>query len=121
MGDLAQCPPFNGTSDFYGLGIRVGVYLQLTSSHITNTLNQEAAPENYAANSIFVFAIIVALLNAVNATPSEIRPIEAWIMLQICISFFLTTLGLFGVRLHFLRAKALRDLFRKVGLLDWKR
>lgn len=121
MGDLAQCLPFNGTSDFYGLGIRVGVYLQLASSHITNTLNQEAAPENFAANSIFVFAIIVALLKAANATPSEIRPIEAWIMLQICISFFLTTLGLFGVRLYFLRAKALRDLFRKVGLVDWKR
>jgi hypothetical protein len=119
MGDLAQCLPFNGTSDFYGLGIRVGVYLQLASSHITNTLNQEAAPENYAANSIFVFAIIVALLKAASATPREIRPIEAWIMLQICISLFLTTLGLFGVRLHFLRAKALRDLFRKVRLVDW--
>ena len=98
MEDLPQCLPFNGTSDFYGLGIRVGVYLQLASSHITNTLNQEAAPANYAANSVFVFAIIVALLNAANATPSEIRPVEAWIMLQICLSFFFTTLGLFGVR-----------------------
>ncbi|KAE9364779.1 hypothetical protein N431DRAFT_497207 [Stipitochalara longipes BDJ] len=111
MGEPLQCPPFNGTSDFYGLGIRVGVYLQLTSSHITNTLNQEAAPENYAANSIFVFAIIVALLKAATATPHEIRPIEAWIMLQICISFLLTTLGLFGVRLHFLSPKALNRLW----------
>ena len=64
MRDLAQCLPFNGTSDFYGLGIRIGVYLQRASSHITNTLYQEAAPENYAVNSTFVFVIIVALLKA---------------------------------------------------------
>src|ERR1700755_1438228 len=109
MGALPQCGAFNGSSDFYGLGIRVGVYLQLGSSHITNTLNQEAAADNYAANSIFVFAVIVALLKAVHAREIEFRPIEAWIMLQICISFFLTTLGLFGVRLQFLNLKRLTE------------
>jgi hypothetical protein len=121
MGDLDQCLPFNGNSDLYGLGIRVGVYLQLASSHITNTLNQEAAHENYATNSIFVFAIMVALLKAVNATPNEIRPIEVWIMLQICISFLVTTLGSFGARLHFLHPKAFSNLSQKVKLVDWKR
>jgi hypothetical protein len=41
-------------------------------------------------------------------------------MLQIYISFLLTTLGLSGVRLHFLHPKALGDLFRRIGLVDWK-
>jgi hypothetical protein len=65
--------------------------------------------------------IIVALLKAATATPNEIRPIEVWIMLQICISFLVTTLGSFGVRLHFLHPKTFSDLSQKVRLVDWKR
>lgn len=42
-------------------------------------------------------------------------------MLQICISFLVTTLGSFGVRLHFLHPKTFSDLSQKVRLVDWKR
>src|SRR6266700_2219576 len=100
MGLPQPCPGFSGNSDFYGLGIRLGVYLQLVSAWISNSLNPRTAGDNHNANSIFVFAIVVAIIHAVNT--SAIRPIEAWIMIQTCFAFYFTTLSLFGLRLQFL-------------------
>ena len=78
--------------------------MQLVSSWIINTFSPEKAADNHDANSIFVFAITIAILKA--EYEGSIRPIEAWLMLQTCLAFFLTVLSLAGVRLHFLNAKS---------------
>lgn len=103
-----MCEPFEGNPDFYGLGIRLGVYLQIISTWITNTLNENATADTHAANSIFLLAIIVAVASA--AASQEIRPVEVWIMLQICLIFPITVVGIFGARTNFLSTAAIRSM-----------
>ena len=136
------CRPFEGNSDFYGLGksarrpfhkvcgvpvgirltsdpisltstaigIRVGVYMQITASWISNTFRSEQAAENHDANSIFVFAILIALMKA--EYDDSIRPIEAWLMLQTCVAFFLTVLSIAGIRLQLLNSDSTNGLLK---------
>lgn len=53
---------FAGNSDLYGLGIRVGIYLQWISSIIVNHFLSSQIKNYAATNIVFGFAICVALL-----------------------------------------------------------
>ena len=97
-------------ADIAWVGIRVGVYMQIIASWISNTFSPEQAAENHDANSIFVFAILIALLKA--EYDESVRPIEAWIMLQTCVAFFLTVLSLAGIRLQLLNPRSTSGLLK---------
>lgn len=58
------CDGFEGNSDLYGLGIRLGVYLQWVSSWLIQTLNPNGIMTTHDTNSIFVLAILVAMISA---------------------------------------------------------
>ncbi|KPM43044.1 hypothetical protein AK830_g3504 [Neonectria ditissima] len=92
-----------GQSDFYGLGIRCGIYLQWISSWMSLLVDRQSAQSIFATNSIFVFAITIATLMANFADGQTMKPIETYIMLQFMLGFFATTLSTVGVRLAFLR------------------
>lgn len=94
------CPGFDGNSDFYGLGIRLGVYLQWLASWLTNTLTPNEAGPSHDVNSIFVLAIVVAIITSIAS--DRIRPVEVYVMLLICFGYFSTVLSLLGIRLRFL-------------------
>src|SRR5204863_8188 len=79
---VPTCGKFNGNPDLYGLGIRVGVYLQWFSTWLSISFEPESAQETHDVSSIFVFAIIIAIIQA--AASGGIRPVEAFIMIQIC-------------------------------------
>lgn len=96
-----DCPGFEGNSDLYGLGIRIGVYLQWYSTWLCITVDPETSGETHAANALFIFAILVALLQAISS--QSINNIEAYLMLQICFGYLLTLLSVFGLRLQLLR------------------
>lgn len=96
---MATCAPFEGNSDFYGLGIRVGVYLQWISSWISLLLDPESAQATFDSNSVFVFAIAIA---TVIAARQGAAAIEMYLMLQFMLGFFVTTLSTLGVRLWFM-------------------
>lgn len=113
---LSTCAPFDGNSDFYGLGIRVGVYLQVLSSWIMNSLNADATADTHDANSIFLLAIIIAIASA--ASIKEIRPVEVWIMLQVCLMFPLTVLCVFGARTNFLSPASINGLLKRFRFLS---
>ena len=108
----SRCQPFEGNPDFYGLGIRLGVYLQWSSSWLTNTLNPNAAAVNHDANSIFVLAIIVAVF--VSLGNNTIQPIEAYIMLLFCFGFFYTVLSHLGIRLYLMDATSSVKLVKRI-------
>lgn len=59
-----DCPGFEGNPDLYGLGIRIGVYLQWYSTLLCITVDPGTSAETYTANALFIFAIMVALLLA---------------------------------------------------------
>lgn len=97
----ADCPGFEGNSDLYGLGIRIGVYLQWYSTWICITVDPETSGETHTTNALFIFSILVALLQAISN--QSINNIEAYLMLQICFGYLLTLLSVFGIRLQLLR------------------
>lgn len=104
-----SCTPFEGNSDFYGQGIRIGVYLQWLSAWVSMLLQPDTAQSILEVNSIFVFAIIIATITSFNS--DGIRPIERYIMLQFSFGFFLTTISIFGLRPQLLRSQSTAQLF----------
>ncbi|KAL9631108.1 MAG: hypothetical protein Q9204_004389 [Flavoplaca sp. TL-2023a] len=91
----AQCP-HEGDPDFYGLGIRSGIYLQLTTAVVAKYFHPEAIPENLTANTIFLLALFAALVIA--TLGPGLRPEEVFILLQLCFGFLLSVLSILGGR-----------------------
>lgn len=83
-----------GNPDFYGLGIRVGLYLQLTTAILAKYLRPSAVSENLAANAVFLLALFIAVATA--TLVSELRPEEVIILLQLCFGFLFSVLSLLG-------------------------
>jgi hypothetical protein len=99
------CPNFEGNSDFYGLGIRIGVYLQWFSSWISNSVNPDAAATNHDTNTIFLCAILIA--TAVAFADGSLQLAEKYVLLLLSSGFFCTVLSVLGLRLHLLQPSAL--------------
>ncbi|KAI1106494.1 hypothetical protein F4804DRAFT_300828 [Jackrogersella minutella] len=108
--EALSCETIEGNPDFYGLGIRIGVYLQWITAWISLLVDPLSAQSVYDVNSVFVFAILVATMIATLADNPTIQPIETYIMLQFALGFFVTTLSTFGLRLHFLRPASVAQL-----------
>ena len=107
-----SCPGFDGNSDFYGLGIRLGVYFQWLASWLTNTLSPNEAGLSHTANSIFVLAIVIAI--ATSIASDLIKPVEVYVMLLICFGFFFTVLSFLGIRLYFLTPASIAKTIKGV-------
>jgi hypothetical protein len=104
--EVCDLTGFDANVDFYGFGIRLGVYLQWFSSYISNSLDPESASENHEENSIFVLAIAIAL--AVVFQTDELRVSEVYILLLICTGYFCLVVSTWGLRLHLLRPGTVR-------------
>ncbi|OTA58025.1 hypothetical protein K449DRAFT_131072 [Hypoxylon sp. EC38] len=120
--EVPSCEAIAGNPDFYGLGIRIGVYLQWVTAWISLLVDPLSAQSVYDVNSVFVFAILLATMVASFAKDPTIEPVETHILLQFALGFFVTTLSTFGMRLHFLRPDSvaelgvqLKELMRVVG------
>ncbi|KAH6632564.1 hypothetical protein F5144DRAFT_255266 [Chaetomium tenue] len=108
---MSTCEPLQGNSDFYGLGIRIGIYLQWGSSWLSMLLDPESAQGVLDANSIFVFAVVIAtIIAATNNAPA----IEMYIMLQILLGFPITSLSAFGLRIWLMSPRRLDSLRTRI-------
>lgn len=96
MSDQVVRCPHEGNPDFYGLGIRIGIYLQLITAIVAKYFHPEAIPENLTANTIFLLALFAAIATA--TLGSELRPDEIAILLQLCFGFLLSVLSILGGR-----------------------
>ncbi len=104
---MSTCEPLQGNADFYGLGIRIGIYLQWSSSWLSLLLDPESAQGVLDATSIFVFAVAIAtMIAAAHDAPA----IEMYIMLQILLGFHITTLSSFGIRIWLMSPSRLHHL-----------
>lgn len=99
-----------GDSDFYGRGIRIGIYLQWISSWMSLLVDPQSAQSVFDTNSIFVFAITTATILANFSPTPSIKPIETFIMLQFMLGFLITTLSTIGIRLNFLRLGGVEEV-----------
>ena len=85
--DSLDCS-ISGNSDLYGLGIRIGIYLQITSTMITNHFVPTSARSNLTANLIFVSALVIAMIRSINF-PQQFYFVEGFVLLQLILAFFL--------------------------------
>jgi hypothetical protein len=108
-----ECGGFSGSSDFYGLGIRIGVYPQWFSAWLSNTPNPSGAAINHDANAIFLLAVLIALTLALAV--HSLQPVEAYIMTLLSTGFIFSVLSFLGIRLYFLQPTALRTFFRGIA------
>ncbi|KAJ5817351.1 hypothetical protein N7447_009584 [Penicillium robsamsonii] len=104
---MDTCAPFEGNADLYGLGIRLGVYLQWISAWISLLLDPHSAQSIYDTNSVSVFAIMVATIIAAQFGTAAV---EIHIMLQFMLGSFITVLSTLGVRLWLMSPDRLAKL-----------
>ncbi|KAK0645720.1 hypothetical protein B0T16DRAFT_411807 [Cercophora newfieldiana] len=80
---------FQGNADIYGLGIRLGIYLQAFSITVATLFNQDSLLEKLSfGNGLFQFALTVGLLIETTKT-DEFRAVEAAlvVLLALCSSY----------------------------------
>jgi len=87
---------FEGNSDLYGLGIRIGIYLQWISGLLANCFHADSVRDMLATNTIFLIALFTAL--AIISTEDTVLAAEVTILLQFCFGFVFTVSSTWGWR-----------------------
>ena len=98
------CLGLQGNPDLYGLGIRIGIYLQWISSLLTNVFLPSSVSDSLDTNSIFLFAVFIAVANATKSAGVEplLGPIGGFVMLQMCFGYVLSVMSITGLRIKLL-------------------
>lgn len=91
-----QCT-FTGNSDLYGLGIRIGIYLQWISGLLANSFHADSVQDMLATNTIFLIALFIAL--AISTVNDTVVAAEVAILLQFCFGFLFTVSSTWGLRI----------------------
>ena len=76
-----------GNPDLYGLGIRLGIYFQLTSTSLAGRLLPEETLSTWDTNSIFLLAVFAAVSKS--TVSGAIQYAEAYVMLQLMFAFLI--------------------------------
>ncbi|KAN0080492.1 hypothetical protein V8E54_003696 [Elaphomyces granulatus] len=87
----------NGNSDMYGLGIRVGFYLQWYGAILASWIAPSEINALRFSNSLFVGATFLALI--IQTAESELQPVEIYIILLLAFGYYLYFVPLFLWRL----------------------
>jgi hypothetical protein len=100
--DPAAGPPgcmIPGDSDFYGFGVRMGVYLTWISSWIANNFVSSEMAGSLDTNAVFLFAL--ALTVVVLTAQKDIWAIDSNILLQLSFGFVFGVMTMWGRRTSF--------------------
>jgi hypothetical protein len=94
-GPLPSCA-FDGNPDFYGLGIRIGIYLQWITAYLANHFLRETIDSNLETNTIFLLALFIA--TAVTTANGTVQTAELVVLLHLCFGFLFSILSIWGHR-----------------------
>ncbi|KAK5205936.1 hypothetical protein LTR41_008218 [Exophiala xenobiotica] len=86
-----------GNVDFYGLGVRIGIYTQWLSSWIANNFLAEEIIGTLETNSIFLLALFSTVFYY-SITKMEIRAVDVLVIHQLCLGFIFSIMSLWGYR-----------------------
>ncbi|KAK4213834.1 hypothetical protein QBC37DRAFT_422438 [Rhypophila decipiens] len=111
---------FEGNPDFYGLGIRLGIYLQWISSFLANISLKDVIAGTLETNFIFLLAVFIALADSTRAR--TVQSAEVMLLLQLCFGFILSTLTIWGHRTRSRHTnetptRSLAGSFARLGLI----
>ncbi|KAJ2902100.1 hypothetical protein MKZ38_001009 [Zalerion maritima] len=75
---------FEGNSDIYGLGVRVGIYLQWLATLIAKYLHEPAVESTRDANTAYLVAMLAGLILITRDAHAETPALEGYITLLLC-------------------------------------
>ncbi|KIO27777.1 hypothetical protein M407DRAFT_22953 [Tulasnella calospora MUT 4182] len=86
---------FDGDDDIYGLGIRLGVYLQWLGTMVCSYLEPEEAQDMKSINlgfqaSVFGGLLYVTITRGSTQEAGQLHAAEVWVMLSLCTAGILT-------------------------------
>lgn len=87
---------FQGQTDFYGLGVRMGIYFTWLTSWLANNFLAEEISGSLDTNAVFLLAISVTVIY--NSAHHQLRIIDALVLLQLCYGFLFGVMSLWGYR-----------------------
>lgn len=85
-----------GNSDFYGLGIRIGIYLQWVTAFLANHLLRESIDTSLEINTIFLLALFIA--TTIATVKDTVVTSELVVLLHLCFGFLFSILSIWGHR-----------------------
>ena len=85
-----------GNSDFYGLGVRLGIYFSWLTSWIANNFLPSEMSGSFDTNSIFLSAI--GLVGLYYSAKYDINIIDALILLTLACGFMFSVMSIWGYR-----------------------
>jgi hypothetical protein len=87
------------SGDYYGLGVRLGIYFTWLTSWLANTFIEDEIAGGLDANAIFLFALIISILRATAIHgPEALAYIDGLILMQLCTGYIFSVLSLWGYR-----------------------
>jgi hypothetical protein len=84
------------SGDYYGFGVRLGVYFAWLSSYFANTLLPSEIAGSLDTNSIFLLGLLVSLFT--ETLYHELFQIDGLIIMQLSSGFLFSSLSLWGYR-----------------------
>ena len=88
---------FSGNTDMYGLGIRIGFYLQWYGTILATWIAKSEVPGMRLANSLFVSTTFLALV--IQIVRNNLRPVKIYIILLLTFGAYLYFVPLYIWRL----------------------
>jgi len=87
------------SGDYYGLGVRLGIYFTWLTSWVANTFLEEEISGALDANSIFLFALLISIFQGSNASgPTQLAYIDGLVLMELCCGYLFGTLSMWGYR-----------------------
>ena len=80
--------------DYYGFGVRLGVYFSWLGSYFANTLLPDEIPGTLDTNTIFLLALLISLFNGSHT--HKIYQIDGLVVLHLSSGFLFSCLIIWG-------------------------
>ncbi|KAL2415699.1 hypothetical protein ABEF95_002513 [Exophiala dermatitidis] len=96
--------PIDGNSDYYGLGVRMGIYSSWLTSWFANNLLPEEIIGSLETNSIFLLALFATVF-FYSVQENGIRVVDVLVIHQLCIGFLFSVMSLWGYRTMYYRTE----------------
>jgi hypothetical protein len=87
------------SGDYYGLGVRLGIYFTWLTSWIANTFVEDEIAGALDANSIFLLALLVSIFKGTAVQGEDkLAYIDGLVLMQLCAGYLFGILSLWGYR-----------------------
>ncbi|KAG9788029.1 hypothetical protein ABEF93_005053 [Exophiala dermatitidis] len=96
--------PIDGNSDYYGLGVRMGIYSSWLTSWFANNFLPEEIIGSLETNSIFLLALFATVF-FYSVQENGIRVVDVLVIHQLCIGFLFSVMSLWGYRTMYYRTE----------------